>query len=108
MAMYHFRIKSDKDKKGKPITGLRHATYINREGKYAEKNDKNILDTKYQNIISGINPIENIPEQERIIYSSPFGNIKQDKRGIMISKNASPITIATAIEIAKKSTKKYQ
>ena len=35
MAMYHFRIKSDKKPNGTKISAVKHVEYINREGTFA-------------------------------------------------------------------------
>ena len=35
MAMYHFRIKSDKKPNGTKISAVQHVEYINREGKFS-------------------------------------------------------------------------
>ncbi len=34
LAMYHFRIKSDKKPNGTKISAVKHVEYINREGKF--------------------------------------------------------------------------
>ena len=35
MAMYHFRLKSDKKPNGTKISAVQHVEYINREGKFS-------------------------------------------------------------------------
>ena len=35
MAMYHFRLKSDKKPSGTKISAVKHVEYINREGTFA-------------------------------------------------------------------------
>jgi len=35
LAMYHFRIKSDKKPNGTKISAVKHVEYINREGTFA-------------------------------------------------------------------------
>ena len=36
MAMYHFRLKSDKKPNGTKISAVKHVEYINREGAFSE------------------------------------------------------------------------
>ena len=36
MAMYHFRLKSDKKPNGTKISAVKHVEYINREGAFSD------------------------------------------------------------------------
>lgn len=101
MPCYHFRIKSDKKKDGARVSASTHATYIDREGKYADYDEKNLDRLQYDNVITGEHPIEHLPRRELILYKSPFGCIKQDDSGIRISDNASTETVAIAMMVAK-------
>ena len=49
MAMYHFRLKSDKKPNGTKISAVKHVEYINREGAFSDdehgqENDKFVGD----------------------------------------------------------------
>lgn len=100
MALFHFEIKSDKRKSGNRTSAKEHVTYIDREGKYRDIDQRDLEKVSTENIISGIASIKKIG-RELLLYSSPFGTIKLDDSGVKISRNASPQTIATAMLIAK-------
>ena len=101
MAMYHFRIKSDKKPNGTKISAVQHVEYINREGKFStpeqwqEKNkfgDDFISTEKFPNAFGG---------QNFLLYKTDdFGSIRNTQRGIEVTKNASETTIATALLLA--------
>ena len=101
MAMYHFRIKSDKKPNGTKISAVQHVEYINREGKFStpeqwqEKNKFSgdfISSEKFPNAFSG---------QNFLLYKTDdFGSIRNTQRGIEVTKNASETTIATALLLA--------
>jgi len=98
MAMYHFRIKSDKKPNGTKISAVQHVEYINREGKFStpeqwqEKNKFSgdfISSEKFPNAFSG---------QNFLLYKTDdFGSIRNSQRGIEVTKNASEETIAIAL-----------
>ena len=101
MAMYHFRIKSDKKPNGTKISAVQHVEYINREGKFStpeqwqEKNKFSgdfISSEKFPNAFSG---------QNFLLYKTDdFGSIRNTQRGIEVTKNASEETIAIALILA--------
>lgn len=101
MPCYHFRIKSDKKKGGGRVSAAEHSRYIVREGKYRDYDEKDLERLKYENVITGDNPIETLPNRELILYTSPFGVIKQDELGIRVSKGASVETVAIALTVAR-------
>ena len=101
MAMYHFRLKSDKKPNGTKISAVKHAEYINREGSFSDdehgkENDKfvgNFITTeKIPNALDG---------QDILLYkTSGFGLIRNTERGIEVTEKASETTIATALLLA--------
>lgn len=102
MANYHFRIKTDKKKDGTRVLASNHVTYINREGKYKDIDERGIGSLSYVDTIAGEHPIEHPPERETILYKSPYGTIKQDTMGaIHVSQNASIETVAIALSVAR-------
>jgi hypothetical protein len=98
---YHFRIKSDKKPDGTKIGAAEHAEYIDREGKYANIDEKELSKISYNSVITGKHPIEHLPKKELLLYKSPFGIIKQDAEGIKISNGASIQTVAIAMAVAQ-------
>lgn len=103
MALFRFEIKSDKKKSanGQRISAKLHAEYIDRKGRYKDVDQRELERAATENVISGPNLIEHQPGREILLYSSPFGVIRQDDAGIKISKGASMQTIATALLVAQ-------
>lgn len=105
MAMYHFRIKSDKRTNGSITNAVSHIKYINREGEYADVDSKQELANQHfsQNIISGQNS-SIMPDFDsmEMLYRSPFGSIIGVHDTICISDNPSPTTIDIAVTYAYK------
>ena len=101
MAMYHFRIKSDKKPNGTKISAVQHVEYINREGKFStpeQWQQKNkfagdfISSEKFPNVFGG---------QNFLLYKTDdYGSIRNSQRGIEVTQNASEETIATALVLA--------
>jgi len=103
LAMYHFRIKSDKKPNGTKISAVKHVEYINREGTFAhdeywKQNNKfvgNFITTeKMPNVFDGINAL--------LYKTDDFGSIKNSERGIEITENFSHTTITIALMLADK------
>ena len=101
MAMYHFRIKSDKKPNGTKISAVQHVEYINREGKFStpeqwQQKNKFVGDfistEKFPNAFGG---------QNFLLYKTDdFGSIRNSQRGIEVTENASEETIAIALVLA--------
>lgn len=102
MAVFHFEIKSDRRKSGKQTSALQHVKYINREGPYQDADERELIKMPAENVITGPELQEHAPGRELLLYSSPFGVIKQDDSGIRVSRNASTQTVAIALEVAKR------
>ena len=103
MAMYHFRIKSDKKPNGTKISAVQHVDYINREGtfthdehwKQTNKFVGNFITTaQMPNALDGINAL--------LYKTDDFGSIKNSERGIEVTENFSHTTIAIALMLADK------
>ena len=103
MAMYHFRIKSDKKPNGTKISAVKHVEYINREGTFAhdeywKQNNKfvgNFISTeKMPNAFDGLNAL--------LYKTDDFGSIRNSKRGIEVTENFSHTTITIALMLANK------
>ena len=101
MAMFHFRLKSDKKPNGTKISAVKHVEYINREGTFAheehwQENNRFVGDcittTQMPNALDGL---------ETLLYKTDdFGSIKNSKRGIEVTENASPTTLSIALMLA--------
>ena len=103
MAMFHFRIKSDKKPNGTKISAVKHVEYINREGSFShdehwEQNNKfvgNFISTeKTPNALDGINTL--------LYKTDDFGSIGNSERGIEVTENFSHTTISIALMLADK------
>ena len=101
MAMFHFRLKSDKKPNGAKVSAVKHVEYINREGTFAhdehwKKTNKfvgNLITTKETpNVLNGLNAL--------LYKSDDFGSIKNSQRGIEVTENASLTTISIALMLA--------
>lgn len=101
MAQFRFEIKSDNRKTGEKTAAAEHASYIDREGKYKDIDQKRLLEMGFSNVIKGPKLIEHQPGKEVLLYSSPFGIIRQDDEGIKVSAEASQETIAIALMVAQ-------
>lgn len=99
---FHFRVKSSNRKKGRTVSASRHERYILREDEYKSAAQIKKQNKLYKDCLTGKNPNINLPKTERLIYESPFGNIKQDENGIYISSGASVETVAIALSVAEK------
>ena len=104
MPNYYFDLKTDKRPNGKQTRAYTHCEYIQREGRFADLGAAELESLSYNNLITGKYPIENLPENELLLYSSPYGKILADKSGVRFMKQStlSEETIALGIEIARK------
>ena len=101
MAMYHFRLKSDKKPNGAKVSAVKHVEYINREGTFAhdehwKETNKfvgNFITTaKMANALKGLNTL--------LYKTDDFGSIKNSERGIEVTENFSHTTISIALMLA--------
>ena len=95
MAMYHFRLKSDKKPNGTRVAAIKHVEYINREGTFAQDE---LWQQKNKFVGDCITTAETSTAFEGIktlLYKNDdFGSIKNSERGIEVSEQASPTTIS--------------
>ena len=102
MAMFHFRLKSDKKPSGAKVSAVKHVEYINREGTFAHdelwnQNNKfvgNVITTKETpTAFDGLNAL--------LYKTDEFGSIRNTKQGIETTENASATTISIALMLAE-------
>ena len=101
MAMFHFRLKSDKKPNGTKISAVKHVEYINREGAFSDDGHRQGIDKFVGNFIT----TEKIPNaligDNVLLYkTNGLGSIRNTERGIEVSDNASETSIATALLLA--------
>ena len=101
MAMFHFRLKSDKKPNGTKVSAVKHVEYINREGSFShdeqwKQTNKfigNFITTaETPNVLNGLNAL--------LYKSDDFGSIKNSTRGIEVTENVSLTTISIALMLA--------
>ena len=101
MAMYHFRIKSDKKPNGTKISAIQHVEYINREGKFSTSEQwqhKNKFVGDYITTAQIPNALDRL---ETLLYKTDdFGSIKNSEQGIEVTENASTTTLSIALMLA--------
>ena len=101
MAMYHFRIKSDKKPNGTKISAVQHLEYINRKGKFStpeQWQEKNIFVGNY---ITSDKSEKAFGGKDFLLYKTDdYGSIRNTTRGIEVTENASEETIAIALVLA--------
>ena len=101
MAMFHFRLKSDKKSDGTKISAVQHVDYIRREGNFTniehwQENNKFV-----GNFISSSEIKDACNGLETLLYKTDeFGSIRNTAQGIEVTENASPTTLAIALMLA--------
>ena len=101
MAMFHFRLKSDKKPNGTKISAVKHVEYINREGSFSheehwQENNKFVGD--YITTAQTPNALDGL---ETLLYKTDdFGSIKNSEQGIEVTENASTTTLSIALMLA--------
>ena len=101
MAMYHFRIKSDKKPNGTKISAVQHVEYINREGKFSTPEQWQQKNEFGGDFISSKKFSNTFDEQNILLYKTDdYGSIRNTARGIEVTQNASEETIAIALVLA--------
>ena len=101
MAMYHFRIKSDKKPNGTKISAVKHVEYINREGAFSDDKHRQEVEKFVGNFIT-TDKIPNalIGDNVLLYKTNGLGSIRNTEKRIEVSLNASETTIATALVLA--------
>ncbi len=101
MALFRFEIKSDKNKSGNKTSAKLHVEYIDRMGRFRDIDQHELEKRSTENYITGEKLIEHQPGKEILLYTSPYGTIRQDDAGIKVSQGASEQTIAIAMLVAQ-------
>ncbi len=103
MAMFHFRIKSDKKPDGTKVSAFKHVEYIRREGNFAEVENWEEKNKFVGNFISSTDAKNICDGQNFLLYKTDdFGSIRNSANGIEVTENFSPTTLAVALSIANK------
>ena len=101
MAMFHFRIKSDKKPNGAKVSAVKHVEYINREGSFAHDEHWKETNKFVDNFITTAQTANTLDGLDALLYKSDdFGSIKNTTRGIEVTENASHTTISIALMLA--------
>ena len=101
MAMYHFRIKSDKKPNGTKVSAVQHVEYINREGKFSKPEQWHENNIFVGNYITSDKSPKAFGGQDFLLYKTDdYGSIRNTARGIEVTQNASEETIAIALVLA--------
>lgn len=102
MATYHFTVKPDRRPNGKRIQGVQHVDYINRENEYEDVDERRAAKHFGENFIHGLEQKNVLDGNESaLLYTSPYGKIETNRKGLQISDNPSPETLAIALMISK-------
>ena len=103
MAMYHFRIKSDKKPNGTRISAVKHVEYINREGTFAHDEHWKQTNKFFGNFITTVQTPNALDGLNAFLYKTDdFGSIRNSERGIEVTENFSHTTISVALMLADK------
>ena len=101
MAMFHFRLKSDKKPNGTKISAVKHVEYINREGTFAHDECWKQTNKFVGNFITTVQMPNALDGLEMLLYKTDdFGSIKNSERGIEVTENASITTLSIALMLA--------
>ena len=101
MAMYHFRLKSDKKPNGTKISAVKHVEYIRREGAYTGLEQRQEQTKFVGNVITTAEKSNALGGQNVLLYKTDdFGSIRNSPTGIEVSENSSPTTISIALMLA--------
>ena len=103
MAIFHFRIKSDKKPDGTKVSAFKHVEYIRREGNFAEVENWEQKNKFVGNFISSAD-VKNICNSKNcLLYKTDdFGSIRNSANGVEVTENFSPNTLAIALTLADK------
>ncbi len=78
MAMYHFRLKSDKKPNGTKISAVQHLKYINREEKFSSQEQWEQKNKFVGNFITTAETKDLLDGQNALLYKTDdFGSIKE-------------------------------
>ena len=101
MAMFHFRLKSDKKPNGTKVSAVKHVEYINREGSFAHEEHWKESNKFVGDCITTAQAPNALDGLETLLYKTDdFGSIKNSERGIEVTENASTTTLSIALMLA--------
>lgn len=101
MAMFHFRLKSDKKPNGTKISAVKHVEYINREGSFSHDEHWKQTNKFVGNFITTAQMANALNGLEMLLYKTDdFGSIKNSAKGIEVTENASTTTLSIALMLA--------
>lgn len=104
MAMFHFRLKSDKKPDGTKISAVQHVEYINRVDNFSSLNQHQQNNPFVGNLITSAEIKNACDGLNTLLYKTDlFGSIRNSNDGIEITENASPTTISIALLLAHES-----
>ena len=106
MAMFHFRLKSDKKPDGTRTSPIQHVDYIRHEGNFAEEKQWQANNKFVGNFISSADVKNACKDLNSILYKTDnFGSIRNTKQGIEVTEKASLTTVAVALMLADETMK---
>ena len=101
MAMFHFRLKSDKKPDGTKISAVQHVDYIRREGNFANFEHWQANNKFVGNFISSAEVKDACNGLETLLYKTDdFGSIRNSPQGIEVTEHSSPTTLTIALMLA--------
>lgn len=101
MAMYHFKLKSDKKPDGTRISPVQHVDYIRHEGNFAEDKQWEAKNKFVGNYITSAEVKNACKNLNSLLYKTEnFGSIRNTENGIEVTEKASLTTIAVALMLA--------
>ena len=101
MAMFHFRLKSDKKPNGTSVSAVQHADYIQRKGKFKNIDQLQYNNTFVVNFVSSTETKDVFGGRDALLYKTgDFGSIRNSAQGIEITENASSNTLSIALMLA--------
>ncbi len=104
MAMFHFRLKSDKKPDGTKISAVQHVEYINRVDNFSSLNQHQENNHFVGNLITSAEIKNACDGLNTLLYKTDlFGSIRNSNDGIEITENVSPTTISIALLLAHES-----
>ena len=101
MAMFHFRLKSDKKPDGTKISAVQNVDYIQREGRFKNIDQLQDNNTFVGNFISSTEIKDAFGVRNALLYKTDdFGSIRNSAQGIEVTENASPTTLSIVLMLA--------
>ena len=101
VAMFHFRLESDKKPNGTKISAVKHVEYINREGSFSHDEHWQQTNRFVGDCITTAQTPNAFEGLETLLYKTDnFGSIKNSAKGIEVTENASTTTLSVALMLA--------